>query len=92
MSKIKVYREHDLSVEERKSALTEMAAYLIGLGAEVSEGDGQISFSGRGFDGELQVGAKTLSGTLTLGLVARPFRRQLEQAIEAQISRRLARR
>jgi len=89
MSKIEICRQHALSPEEREAALSELTTYLIGMGASVSRDDEELACRGKGYEGVLRIGPGELSGVMSLGLLARPFRRQLEDAINTEISKRL---
>ncbi len=90
MSRIKIDREHQLSDQERREALDELAAYLDSIGAVLSRDGDRLVFSGRGYEGSVVVAPGVARGTIKLGLLARPFRGQLERAINEQLEVRLS--
>ena len=90
MSKIKLRRHHHLSDQERAAALDDLSAYLQDMKADVViEGD-QLTFSGRGYNGAVTISPGMAEGYISLGLLARPFKRQLEKAIHEHLEARLA--
>ena len=83
MSKIKLRRHHYLSDQERAAALDDLSAYLQDLQADVIiEGD-QLTFSGRGYNGAVTISPGMAEGYISLGLLARPFKRQTYAAAKA---------
>lgn len=90
MSKIKLSRQHHLSDQERAAAIDDLSAYLQDMQADVViEGD-QLTFSGRGYQGAVTISPSMAEGYISLGLLARPFKRQLEKAINEHLEARLA--
>ena len=90
MSTVDISREHDLSVADCNEALNQLASYLRGhFGASVNESEGQLDFDGKGFSGRVVIVPGVASGTIKLGLLARPFKRQLESEINRQLDARL---
>jgi len=89
MSTIEITREHDLSTEDCALALDDLEEYLEGLGARVHRGSERLEFQGRGFDGQVTVRPGLASGRIRLGLLARPFRHQLETEINRHLDARL---
>ena len=90
MSKIEISRHHQLSDQDRASALDDLAAFLQELGADVVATGDQLTFEGRGYKGTVSVSPELADGSISLGLLARPFKRQLEQAIHEHLEARLA--
>ncbi|MDG1065849.1 MAG: polyhydroxyalkanoic acid system family protein [Luminiphilus sp.] len=90
MSKIEITRHHQLSDQERAAALTDLATYLKEMGADVVTEGEQVNFSGRGYNGTVSVSPGLAEGYISLGLLARPFKRQLEKAIHEHLEARLA--
>ncbi len=89
MSRIDIDRGHRLSDEERRQALQELADYLVSIGAVLTRDGDRLDFSGQGYEGSVVVSKETARGTIKLGLLARPFRRQLEKAINEHLEARL---
>lgn len=89
MSTITICRDHDLPKSDCDDALAELTTYLQGLGADVTQTGDRLTFDGRGFDGEVRIRPGEARGTIRLGLLARPFRRQLESEINRQLDARL---
>lgn len=89
MSNIDIRREHDLSNDECTQALDDLAAYLGELGARVQRGNDDLRFSGRGFEGDVVIRPGRAEGHIKLGLLARPFRHQLESEINRHLDARL---
>lgn len=89
MSRIDIDRGHRLSDEERRQALQELADYLVSIGAVLTRDADRLDFSGQGYEGSVVVSKQTARGTIKLGLLARPFRRQLEKAINEHLEARL---
>ena len=90
MSKIEINRLHHLTDQERAGILDDLSAYLREIGADVAvEGD-QLDFSGRGYKGTVSVLPEVAVGYISLGLLARPFKGQLERAIHDHLEARLA--
>jgi hypothetical protein len=89
MSSIDISREHNLSPGERDAALKDLSAYLRELGASVRQTDGELQFTGRGFEGEVKIQPGRAEGHIKLGLLARPFKRQLESEINRHLDARL---
>lgn len=90
MSTVTIHRRHELSHAACEEALDELEAYLASeLGASVSRFGSRLKFAGRGFDGAVVIEPGAASGEIKLGLLARPFRRQLEEEINRQLDARL---
>ena len=90
MSKIDITRRHHLSDQERAAALDDLSAYLRGIGADVTIVDDKLTFSGRGYKGAGSISPGLAKGHISLGLLARPFKGQLEKAIHEHLEARLA--
>ena len=90
MSKIDITRRHHLSDQERAVALDDLSAYLRGIGADVAIVDDQLTFSGRGYKGAVSISPGLAKGHISLGMLARPFKGQLEKAIHEHLEARLA--
>ena len=90
MSKIEISRHHQLSDQERTAALNDLATFLQEIGAEVVNEGERLSFSGRGYKGTVSITAGLAEGFISLGLLARPFKGQLEKAIHEHLEARLA--
>lgn len=90
MSKIDITRRHHLSDQERAAALDDLSAYLRGIGADVAIVDDQLTFSGRGYKGAVSISPGLAKGHISLGMLARPFKGQLEKAIHEHLEARLA--
>lgn len=90
MSRVSIRRSHDLDQGACDAALEELADYLRSeLGARVQRRDSRLGFSGPGFDGTVCIEPGLASGDIKLGLLARPFRRQLEAEINRHLDARL---
>ncbi len=90
MSKIDITRRHHLSDQERAAALDDLSAYLQDIGADVAIEEDQLTFSGRGYKGTVSISPGLAKGYISLGLLARPFKGQLEKAIHEHLEARLA--
>lgn len=90
MSKVTINRTHDLGPEDCEEALDELEAYLASdLGASVRRLGSRLAFDGPGFNGSVLIEPGTAYGEIKLGLLARPFRRQLEDEINRHLDTRL---
>jgi len=89
MSSIDISRDHNLSANDREAALEDLKAYLRELGAKVHHTDGELRFTGKGFEGEVSIKPGFAEGHIKLGLLARPFKRQLEAEINRHLDARL---
>ena len=90
MNTIDISREHNLGDEDCQHALEELSGYLHQqLGAVVDKTPTQLVFKGKGFSGSVTIGPGLVSGHIKLGLLARPFKRQLEAEITRQLDARL---
>ncbi len=89
MSGIDIYREHHLDTEQQHLALDDLHAYLTEFGARTRRERDSIHFSGPGYEGEVSVNDREVVGNIRLGLLARPFRRQLEAEILRHLDARL---
>ncbi|EED36263.1 conserved hypothetical protein [Luminiphilus syltensis NOR5-1B] len=89
MSTIRINRTHSLNESGCHEALEDLTAYLQEeFAAKVTRQDGTLSFSGSGFAGEVCVEPGRASGKIKLGLLARPFRRTLENEINRHLDAR----
>lgn len=85
-----MHRRHDLSEDDCNAALDELGAYLADeLGAQTTQSPGTLCFSGRGFAGEVRIEPGWVHGQVRLGLLVRPFKRQLEDQINRYLDDRL---
>jgi putative polyhydroxyalkanoate system protein len=90
VSTVTINRAHDLSQAACEQALDELEAYLSAdLHAQVSRFGNRLTFDGRGFEGAVVIEPGSASGQIKLGLLARPFRRQLEEEINRHLDARL---
>ena len=90
MNTIDISREHNLGDEDCQHALEELSGYLHQqLGAVVDKTPTQLVFTGKGFSGSVTERPGLASGHIKLGLLARPFKRQLEAEINRQLDARL---
>lgn len=89
MSTITIQREHDLARSQCEDAISDLTAYLEQLGATVHKQKSILTFKGRGFDGEVEISPGVAKGRIKLGLLARPFRKQLESEINRHLDARL---
>ncbi len=89
MSTITIQRNHDLGQSQCEQALEDLTAYLEELGATVCQRASTLTFQGRGFDGEVEISPGIAKGRIKLGLLARPFRKQLESEITRHLDARL---
>lgn len=90
MSIVNIHRAHDLSQASCEEALDDLEAYLSAdLHAKVSRFGNRLTFSGPGYDGSVVIEPGSASGQIKLGLLARPFRRQLEMEINRHLDARL---
>ena len=90
MSTITIQRDHSLSRSQCDQALGDLSAYLEELGATVQHQTSVLTFQGRGFDGEVEISPGIAKGRIKLGLLARPFRKQLEKEINRHLDARLS--
>lgn len=89
MSTIDISREHNLSPQDCDAAIKDLTRYLETLGATVRRHDDRLRFDGRGFEGEVCIRPGLAEGRIKLGLLARPFRHQLEAEINRHLDARL---
>lgn len=89
MSTITILRHHELSDEQCLAALSDLSGYLQDLGATIHQKDFELTFDGRGFDGEVEISPGIARGHIKLGLLARAFRSQLESEINRHLDARL---
>jgi len=90
MSTVEIRRDHDLSAEACQRARDELAQFLREhLGATVNQDDEQMAFEGKGFSGNVTIAPGLAACSIKLGLLARPFKRQLESEINRQLDARL---
>lgn len=89
MTTIHIARDHDLTPDDRAEALEDLASYLKEIGAKVQQGPDDLTFSGRGFEGRVAVEPGKAVGQIKLGMLARPFRHQLESEINRHLDARL---
>jgi len=90
MSTVSIRREHTLSAEDCNDALEELSHYLQDhLGAKVRQASSQLIFEGKGFSGAVTIRPGLADGQIKLGLLAMPFKRQLESEINRQLDARL---
>jgi len=89
MSRIDIFRAHQLDAEQQHLALDDLHAYLTDFGARTRREHDSIHFSGPGYEGEVSVNDREVVGSIRLGLLARPFRRQLEAEILRHLDARL---
>ncbi len=89
MSTIDISRAHTLSQRDCDAAVDDLKGYLQELGASVKQVDGRLRFSGRGFEGEVSIRPGMAEGRIKLGLLARPFKHQIESEINQRLDARL---
>lgn len=90
LSTVTIERVHDLDQQACDDALDELEAYLTAeFAARVTRRGERLGFSGPGFDGSVCIEPGLASGQIKLGLLARPFRRQLEAEINRHLDARL---
>lgn len=90
MSTVEIRREHDLEAHDCQHARDELAQFLRDqMGATVRIGGEQLVFEGKGFSGEVTIAPGLAACSIKLGLLARPFKRQLESEINRQLDARL---
>ena len=90
MSTVEIRREHDLSADACRHARDELAQFLREhLGATVNQDGEQMAFEGKGFSGSVIIAPGLAACSIKLGLLARPFKRQLESEINRQLDARL---
>lgn len=89
MSRIDIFREHQLDAVHQHLALDDLHAYLTDFGAKTRREHNRIHFTGPGYDGEVSVNDREVVGNIRLGLLARPFKRQLEAEILRHLDARL---
>jgi putative polyhydroxyalkanoate system protein len=89
MADIDIKRRHKLSRAARETAVNELVAFLDGFASSVSREGSTLSFSGKGFTGTVMVSDDEVTGYVTLGLLAKPFRKQLEAEINRHLDTRL---
>lgn len=89
MSRIEISRQHDLPPEARTEALDDLTRYLQDFGARVNQSGDTLTFTGKGFEGSVCVRPGLVRGQIKLGLLARPFRHQLESEINRHLDARL---
>jgi len=90
MADIDIKRCHKLSRTAREAAVNELIAFLDGFASSVSREGSTLSFSGKGFTGTVMVSDDEVTGHVTLGLLAKPFRKQLEAEINRHLDTRLS--
>ena len=90
MSNVTIYRTHDLPQAACEAAIDELEAYLsTDLQARVSRFGNRLTFAGKGFEGAVVIEPGSATGHIKLGLLARPFRKQLETEINRHLDARL---
>lgn len=90
MSTIEINRTHDMTPADCDAALEELSSYLRGdLGANVSHRGERLTFTGKGFQGEVCIKPGQAKASIKLGLLAKPFKRHLETEINRQLDARL---
>ena len=90
MSTVEIRRKHNLEADACQHARDELATFLRDqMGASVYEGVEQLAFEGKGFSGEVIITPGLAACSIKLGLLARPFKRQLESEINRQLDARL---
>lgn len=90
MSTVEIRREHTLEAGACQHARVELAEFLRDqMGAIVHEGGEQLAFEGKGFSGTVIIAPGLAACSIKLGLLARPFKRQLESEINRQLDARL---
>lgn len=86
MSRISLRRVHTLDEVAARRAADRIARSLErDHGIESAWHDSVLHFSAPGLDGRLELRERELSLDIRLGWALRPFRRRLEQAIEARL-------
>ncbi len=91
MPDIDLTRFHSLGREGARRAADAVAAQLRDDYRVRSEWSGdRLRVRGAGITGELTVGERDVRVTASLGLLARPFRTQLQQEIERHLDRTLS--
>ena len=90
MPDIDVTRRHSLGREgARRAALGGAERLERDYGVAHEWAGDRVRVKGHGIRGELTVGEADVRVTASLGLLARPFRRQLQREIEAELARAL---
>jgi putative polyhydroxyalkanoate system protein len=90
MSTVEIRRKHDLDADACRHAREELAQFLREqMGASVQQGGEQLAFAGKGFNGSVTIAPGLACCNIKLGLLARPFKRQLETEINRQLDARL---
>ena len=88
---IDIARTHNLPASICQEALDELSAYLCSqFNAHVERQASLLRFKGKGFEGEVVIKPGTALGRIKLGLLARPFKKQLEAEINRQLDARLS--
>jgi len=89
MADIEITRFHCLDDTARASAIEELADFLEGFASSVDREGDTLSFSGKGFTGTVVLAPDRVTGWVKLGMLAKPFRKQLEAEINRHLDTRL---
>jgi putative polyhydroxyalkanoate system protein len=89
MADIEITRPHWLDKQARESAIAELADFLERFASRLDREGDTLSFSGKGFTGTVVVSHDSVTGWVKLGILAKPFRKQLEAEINRHLDTRL---
>ena len=89
MADIEITRPHCLDKQARESAIAELADFLEGFASRLDREGDTLSFSGKGFTGTVVVSHDSVTGRVKLGMLAKPFRKQLEAEINRHLDTQL---
>ena len=89
MADIEITRSHCLDEQARESAIAELADFLEGFASRLDREGDTLSFSGKGFIGTVVVSHDSVTGRVKLGMLAKPFRKQLEAEMNRHLDTRL---
>ncbi len=90
MSKIEIHRSHSLGADEARERVKKIEPSLKEkYGVRLEWSGKHAAIKGFGVSGDAEVDDSHLVLTLKLGLLVRPFKRKIQEAIERSIDREL---